>query len=64
MGYPTRCTWCVSLLKNMKKYENHKIGYMNEALWIEVDTTEEANLITLLNGHQEATAKIYNELLK
>lgn len=31
---------------------------------IYVDTREEANLIEQMEGHQEATFKIYNELLK
>ena len=49
---------------NSKKYKDHKMCYTNGAMWIDVDTTEEVNLIEQLNGHQEATFKIYNELLK
>lgn len=64
MKHLAECTWCVSLLKNIKKYKNHKFGYTNGAMWIDVETTEEVNLIEQLNGHQEATYKIYNELLK
>lgn len=64
MKHLAECTWCISLLKNSKKYRNHKYGYINSAMWIDVDTTEEVNLIEQLNEHQEATHKIYNELLK
>lgn len=64
MKHLAECTWCISLLKNSEKYKNHQFGYIMEAMWIEVDTIEERNLIEQLNGHQEATFKIYNEILK
>lgn len=64
MKHLARCTYCVSLLKNSKKYKNRQYGYINETMLIDVDTEEEKNLIEQLNGHQEATFKIYNELLK
>lgn len=64
MKHLARCTYCVSLLKNTKKYKDRQYGYINETMLIDVDTEEEKNLIEQLNGHQEATFKIYNELLK
>lgn len=64
MNYPTRCTWCASLLKNIGKYKNNHIYNIEKEIFIDVETREESNLITQMNGHQEATFKIYNELLK
>lgn len=64
MKHIARCTYCVSLLKNSTKYKNREYGYTNDTMWIDVDTEEEKNLIEQLNGHQEATFKIYYELLK
>lgn len=33
-------------------------------LYIEVNTPEEANLIEQLNGYQEGSFRVYNELVK
>lgn len=64
MKHLAECTWCVSLLMKTKKYKNHKYGYINEAMWIDVDTTEEVNLIEQLNGHQELSIKTLNKLIE
>lgn len=64
MKHLAECTWCVILLKNTKKYENREYEYLNDTLYIDVDTEEEVKLIEQINRHQEATYKIYNELLK
>lgn len=64
MKYVAKCTHCASLLKNISKYQNKYIYNQDENMIIYVDTREEANLIEQIEGHQEATFKIYNELLK
>lgn len=64
MSYLAKCTHCASLLKNISKYTNKHFYNQDENILIYVDTREEANLIEQMDGHQEATFKIYNELLK
>lgn len=64
MKYRAKCTWCTPLLFNCEKYVNSNYPRDKYETYIEVDTIEEVNLIEQLNGHQEATFKIYNELLK
>lgn len=64
MKYRAKCTWCAPLLYNCDKYVNAYYPRDKYDTYIEVNTEEEANLIEQLNGHQEATFKIYNELLK
>lgn len=64
MKHLAKCTHCASLLKNISKYRNKHFYIQDEDMIIYVDTREEANLIEQMEGHQEATFKIYNELLK
>ncbi|MBO5886610.1 MAG: hypothetical protein J6Q60_01135 [Bacteroidaceae bacterium] len=62
MNYPVRCTQCISLLKNIKKYAHNRVYSIDKDLYIEVETTEEHNLIMQLNKHQEASLKIFINL--
>ena len=64
MKYRAKCTWCAPLLMNCKKYAKAYYPHDNRDTYIEVDTTEEANLIETLNGYQEGTFKTYKEILK
>lgn len=64
MSYRAKCTHCACLLKNISKYTNKHFYNQDEDIVIYVDTREEANLIEQMDGHQEGTFKIYNELLK
>jgi hypothetical protein len=50
----------------MNIYPKSKNYYFADArdLYIEVDTEEEVNLIEQLNGYQEGSFRIYNELVK
>ncbi len=64
MKYRAICTHCVSPIMNI--YPKSKNYYFADArdLYIEVDTEEEVNLIEQLNGYQEGSFRIYNELVK
>ena len=50
----------------MNIYPKSKNYYCADAydLYVEVDTEEEANLIEQLNGYQEGSFRVYNELVK
>lgn len=64
MKYRAKCTHCASPIMNI--YPRRNNYYVTDAndLYIEVSTEEEANLIEQLNGHQESSFRIYNELVK
>lgn len=64
MKYRAICTHCVSPIMNI--YPKSKNYYCADAhdLYLEVDTEEEANLIEQLNGYQEGSFRVYNELVK
>ena len=63
MSYPVRCTHCISLLKNCKAYRKAHYYTINEDVFIDVQTLKEANTIAQLEGHQEATFKLYNQII-
>lgn len=64
MKYRAICTHCVSLIMNI--YPESEIYYyaVRKRLYVEVNTPEEANLIEQLNGYQEGSFRVYNELVK
>ena len=64
MKYRAICTHCVSPILNL--YPMSKTQYYHGAtdLYVEVNTPEEANLIEQLNGYQEGSFRVYNELVK
>ena len=63
MNYPTRCTHCISLLKNCKAFQNaHFYMNMNE-VYIDVEDYTLATMIAHLNGYQEGTYKTYKQIL-
>lgn len=63
MNYPTRCTHCISLLKNCKSFQNaHFYMNMNE-VYIDVEDYTLAEIIAAIQAHQEETLKLYNNLV-
>lgn len=63
MNYPTRCTHCISLLKNCKAFQNaHFYINMNE-VYIDVDDYTLAIIIGTIQALQEETFKQYNNLV-
>lgn len=58
------CTHCVSPIMNIYPKSNYYYSADARDLYIEVDTEEEANLIEQLNGYQEGSFRVYNELIK
>lgn len=63
MKYPVRCTCCISLLKNTRRYKNAYYYMNNGDMYIDVDTIEESYIIAQLNGYQEGTFRTYKQLL-
>lgn len=63
MNYPTRCTHCISLLKNCKAFQNaHFYMNMNE-VYIDVEDYILAENIAILQALQEETFKQYNNIV-
>lgn len=64
MKYKAICTHCVSPIMNL--YPKRKNYYCEDLtdLYVYVNTPEEANLIEQLNGYQESSFRVYNELVK
>lgn len=63
MNYPTRCTSCISLLKNTKRYKNAHYFMNSGEMYINVQTAEESNIIAQLEGYQEGSLRTYQLLL-
>lgn len=64
MKYRAICTHCVSPILNLYPASENFYIYDALELYIEVNTPEEANLIEQLNGYQEGSFRVYNELVK
>ena len=63
MKYPVRCTCCISLLKNTKRYKNAYYYMNNGEMYIDVETREESDIIAQLNFYQEGTFRTYKQML-
>lgn len=64
MKYRAICTHCASPIMNLYPKRENYYCYDATDLYIEVNTPEEANLIEQLNGYQEGSFRVYNELVK
>lgn len=64
MKYRVNCTHCVSLIMNLYPLRENIYLHDSSNLYIDVYTPEEANLIEQLNGYQEGSFRVYNELVK
>lgn len=62
MKYRAKCTWCLTLLLNMKAFQKATIVHDKKEAFIEVNSEEMAEHIERLNAAQEVTFKRYNEL--
>lgn len=64
MNYPVKCTHCMSLLLNLKKYRFANY-YKNCGQWyIDVQDETELTYISQLEWYQEGSFRMYNELVK
>lgn len=62
MNYPVRCTHCMSLLLNLKKYA-FAYYYQNCGQWyIDVQDERERDVIASLEWYQEGTFEKYRDL--
>lgn len=61
--YRAKCTWCISLLKNMNELKNSYFCKDKEDIYIEVNDEEVAELIEQMNKSQQETFRLHNELL-
>lgn len=64
MIYRVKCTHCLPLLDNLKKYAYTPFRHDERESYIEVETLKEEGLIRLLEFYQEQTFKYYKELLE
>lgn len=62
MNYTVRCTHCLMLLKNLKKYAKAHFENYCEELYIDVEDEEEADIINSMEMHISITLKRYREL--
>lgn len=63
MIYPVRVSMILPLLQNVKDYECAHVYKVENDLFIDVNTRKEANLIARLNGLQEESYKVYQEII-
>ena len=63
MNYPTRCTYAISLLLNLKAYKDAYIYKIDGETYIDVQSAEESILITEINFMQEQTHKRNQQLI-
>lgn len=63
MSYEVKCTHCISLLKNLKKYANAKYTMHQGEAYIEIDDISERIYIEDIEMYQAATFKYYNRLI-
>lgn len=63
MTYEVKCTHCLSLLKNLKKYANAKYTMHLGEVYIEIDDINERIYIEDIEMYQAATYKYYNRLI-
>lgn len=63
MNYEVKCTHCLSLLKNLKKYANAKYTMHQGEVYIEIDDISERIYIEDIEMYQVATYKYYNRLI-
>lgn len=62
MNYPVKCTHCMSLLLNLKKYRFANY-YKNSGQWyIDVQDERERDVIASLEWYQEGTFEKYRDL--
>lgn len=62
MNYPVKCTRCMPLLLNLKKYA-YAHYYLNCGQWyIDVQDEREREVIAHLEAHQECTFELYRDL--
>ena len=64
MKYRAKITSCASPIMNIYSKYDYYYCAIGTDLYIEVNTPEEANLIEQLNGYQEGSFRVYNELVK
>lgn len=64
MSNPTRCTHCVSLLKNCKAFEKSHYYSLDNEMYIDVEDYTYSEIIAAIQEHQEETYKLYNNLIK
>lgn len=62
MKYKVKCTHCISLLKNLKKYAKAELCYDSEDCYIEVDKRAEVIHIEKMEMYQARTFQHYNAL--
>lgn len=62
MNYPTRCTHCMMLLRNLKKYANAHFYINCEEWYIDVQDEQEQEIIASMEWHQSITLERYREL--
>lgn len=63
MKYEVKCTNCLSLLKNLKKYANANYTMHLGEVYIEIDDINERIYIEDIEMYQVATYKYYNRLI-
>lgn len=63
MKYPVRVSMILPLLQNVRDYECAHVYQVEKDLFIDVNSRKEANLIARLNGLQEESYKVYQELI-
>lgn len=62
MNYPVKCTHCMPLLLNLKKYAFAHY-YLNNGQWyIDVQDERERQIINCLEWYQEGTFEKYRDL--
>lgn len=64
MNYPTRCTHCISLLKNCTSLKNAHYYMIDCEVYIDVEERDIADLITKIEWYQESTSWYYNRLIE
>ena len=64
MNYPTRCTHCISLLKNCTTTKGLHYYMLQGEMYVDLPTPSIQTLVTLLEHHQEETFFYYNQLLQ
>ena len=62
MKYKARCTHCISLLKNLKKYADAELLFNGNECYIEVEKRAGAIHIEKIEKYQARTFQYYNGL--
>lgn len=64
MEYIATVTYCISQIRNIKKYATRALKKVGEEIYIIVETNEEAELIDELNKTCKKAYRQYRELLQ